>query len=155
MILDVKSTKVYLISPGTDKYKERLLSVFGRLVEAGFTNVTFYKSVTACNNTASLTNTVIEIFKKELNSSDPFFIIEDDCAFFHKYDTLELPDNFDVLYGGVSYWTYPHPLETLYLKTRPAIFENSPATVEPYNNTLVKVKGIYQHTLFCIIRVIF
>jgi hypothetical protein len=86
MILDIKSLKVYIISPGENKYRQRVLTVFDRLLDEGFRNITFFKSLVGPNNTASLTNTVLEIFKQELKNDKPFMIVEDDCAFFTKYD---------------------------------------------------------------------
>lgn len=68
MILDVKKTKVYIISPGENKYRDRVVTVFQRLLDEGFRNITFYKSAAGPNNTASLTNTVLEIFRKELKN---------------------------------------------------------------------------------------
>ncbi len=43
MIIDLKSTKIYLISPGVNKYRDRLYTVFSCLVEAGFQQVEFIK----------------------------------------------------------------------------------------------------------------
>jgi hypothetical protein len=142
MILDIKNTTVYLISPGENKYRDRVLTVFGRLLNEGFKNITFFKSVPGPNNTASLTNTVLEIFKKELYNNQPFFIIEDDCEFLTKYNNIELPDNWDVLYVGVSLWAYPHSIETLYTKPRPHIIHNSSNTVTSFNDSLVKIKSM-------------
>lgn len=140
--LNLKSTRIYLISPGTNKYRDRALSVLARLIDEGYQNVTFFKSLPGPNNTASLTNTCLEIFKRELTTTDPFIILEDDCAFFHKYDTLSLPPNWDALYLGVSAWAYPYPVETLYLKPRPHIVPHSEVTIESYNEELVRVKGM-------------
>jgi hypothetical protein len=142
MLLDIKDITVYIISPGTDNYRSKLITVFERVIDQGFKNVTFFKSVPGPNKTASLTNTVIEIFKRELNSDKPFIILEDDCAFFTKYDQIEIPDTTDVLYLGVSLWSYPYSPDTLYLMYRPNIVCNSIETVESYNNTLVKIKAM-------------
>jgi hypothetical protein len=142
MLLDIKSTRLYLISPAEGKYRDRAITVFTRLIDEGFKNITFIKSLPGPNGTASLTNTVIEIFNKELKNDTPFFILEDDIAFFHKRDTIELPDNCDTLYAGVSLWSYCAPIESLYSKVRPHIFPNSSSIVESYNNELVRVKGM-------------
>ena len=66
MNIDIKKVRVYIISPGENKYRDRILTVMGRLIDNGFKNITFFKSLDGPNNTASLTNTVIEIFKKEI-----------------------------------------------------------------------------------------
>jgi hypothetical protein len=142
MLLDIKSITVYIISPGVDNYRSKLLTVFERVVNEGFKNVTFFKSVPGPNKTASLTNTVLEIFKQELNNDKPFIILEDDCAFFTKYDQVEIPDTADMLYLGVSLWSYPYSVDTLYSMYRPNIICNSIDTVETYNNTLVKIQAM-------------
>ena len=142
MLLDIKNITVYIISPGTDKYRSKLITVFERVINEGFKNVVFFKSIPDSNKTVSLTNTVLEIFKRELNNDNPFIILEDDCAFFTKYDQIEIPDNADMLYLGVSLWSYPHSINTLYSVYRPDIVYNSMDTTESYNNTLVRIKGM-------------
>lgn len=142
MILDIKKTKVYIISPGENKYRDRVIIVFQRLLDEGFRNITFFKSVPGPNNTASLTNTVLEIFKKELKNDEPFIILEDDCAFFNKYSNIVMPDNTDALYLGVSLWSYTHPLQTLYSKPRPHIHQNTSAEVQSYNENITRIKGM-------------
>jgi hypothetical protein len=142
MLLNIKDITVYIISPGTNNYRSKLLTVLERVIDEGFKSVVFFKSVPDPNKTASLTNTVLEIFKRELNNDNPFIILEDDCAFFTKYDQVEIPDNTDMLYLGVSLWSYPYSTDTLYSMYRPDIVFNSIETVESYNNTLVKIKGM-------------
>jgi hypothetical protein len=142
MLLNIKDITVYIISPGTNNYRSKLLTVLERVIDEGFKSVVFFKSVPDPNKTASLTNTVLEIFKRELNNDNPFIILEDDCAFFTKYDQVEIPDNADMLYLGVSLWSYPYSADTLYSMYRPDIMFNSIETVESYNNTLVKIKGM-------------
>lgn len=142
MILDIKSLKVYIISPGENKYRQRVMTVFDRLLDEGFRNITFFKSLVGPNNTASLTNTVLEIFKQELKNDKPFMIVEDDCAFFTKYDKIEVPDNWDALYAGVSLWSYYYPLETLYTHPRPHIYPNSSSVVESYDSNLTRIKAM-------------
>jgi hypothetical protein len=142
MLLDIKNITVYIISPGINNYRNKLLTVFERVVNEGFKRVVFFKSLPGPNKTASLTNTVLEIFKQELNNDKPFIILEDDCAFFTKYDQIEIPENTDMLYLGVALWSYPYDINTLYLRERPNIIHNSIDTIESYNNTLVKIKGM-------------
>lgn len=142
MIIDIKDIKVYLISPATDKYRHRVNTVFGRLLDAGFKSIEFVRSLPSHNNVSSLTNTCIKIFKQEMNNIEPFIIIEDDCEFFYKYDKIEMPDEFDALYLGVSQWVYPHPVETIPIPVRPPIEHNSPSTIKSYNDNLTKIIGM-------------
>lgn len=142
MLLDIKDITVYIISPGVNTYRNKLITVFQRVVDEGFKNVVFFKSVPGPNKTASLTNTVIEIFKKELSNDTPFIILEDDCAFYTKYDQIQIPNNTDMLYLGVALWSYPYDINTLYSIQRPNIIRNSIDTVESYNDDLVKIMGM-------------
>ena len=125
MNIDIKKVRVYIISPGENKYRDRILTVMGRLIDNGFKNITFFKSLDGPNNTASLTNTVIEIFKKEINNEEPFIILEDDCELFTKYEMIDIPQNCDILYLGVALWSYPYSTDTLYTRNRPDIIKNS------------------------------
>jgi hypothetical protein len=142
MILDIKNIKIYLISPAEGKYRDRALTVFGRLIDEGFKNIVFVRSLAGPNNTASLTNTVMKIFREELKNDKPFLIVEDDIAFFNKCDTIELPSDCDLLYMGVSLWSYCYSIETLYSNARPHIFPNSSSVVTPYNDKLVRIKAM-------------
>ena len=142
MLVNLKKLRVYIISPGNNKYRERVLTVFERLLDEGFQNIIFYKSVQGIDGTASLTNTIIEIFKEELCRDEPFIILEDDCNFFNKYELIHIPDNTDIFYLGVSLWSYPYGIETLYYRNRPNIFENCPSTVKSYNEDLTIIKGM-------------
>jgi hypothetical protein len=141
MLLDIKKIRVYLISPGEGKYRERALTVLGRLMDAGFQHVTFFKSVKGMNNTASLTNTMLEIFSRELHTEDPFIVLEDDCAIFHDTNTVEIPDTAAALYLGVALWSYPYGVETLY-GSRPHIVQNSPLTVTSVSDILTRLRGM-------------
>lgn len=114
MRINIKTTKVYIVSPGTGKYESRVQTVFQRLVKQGYTNIEFFRSIPDSTGTNSLTRTVLEIFKKELRSCDqPFIIVEDDCQILTDHQEVECPDNADTVYLGVSQWIYPHSYDTL------------------------------------------
>jgi hypothetical protein len=140
MRIDVKKTKVYLISPATGKYTERLMTVFRRLITAGFSNIVFQRAIQDPSGTNSLTRTNLEIFRKEVNSNEPFIIMEDDCALWNDYDTIDIPDNADALYLGVSLWIYPHPYDTLNKGYH--IRENTPADIQSVDDQLTKINGM-------------
>lgn len=113
MLLNIKNTKTYVISPATGKYKERSEIVLQRLKDAGYTNVQLFISVPAKSGVESLTRTNYAIFEKELNNEEPFIILEDDINFYNNITTIEVPDDYDLLYLGVSKWVYPHDETTL------------------------------------------
>ena len=113
MLLNIKNTKVYLVSPGNGKYRPRLQTVFMRLVDQGYTNIEFFRSIPDPSGSDSLTRTNIEIFKKEMNNDNPFIIIEDDAQLLFDYETVDIPDNTDALYLGVANWVYPHGHDTI------------------------------------------
>jgi hypothetical protein len=142
MILNLRDIKVYIISPGTGKYQERLHTVFNRIVNAGFNRIEFFRSVQCEHIYDSLSLTYIEIFKKELHNSEPFIILEDDCQLWNNYNTIDIPDDYSLLYLGVSKWAYPHHVLSVYFENRPDIVENSYYTVKSINDTLVKVNSM-------------
>lgn len=142
MRIDLKSTQVYVISPGTGQYRDRMLTVLGRLMDQGYQHVTFVKSKPAASATASLTATLMDVFRTELRRDDPFIVLEDDCAFWHLRDTVEVPDSLDVLYLGVALWSYPYPVETLFRTDRPHIVRNHPGTVSEYDAHLTRLRGM-------------
>jgi len=140
--IDIKSTRVYLVSPGEGKYHNRLLTVFNRLVDAGFKRIQYFKSIPGKTGTSSLTSTFMEIFKIELDNDDPFIIIEDDAELYFDYDIVTVPTSCDILYLGVSYWAYLYPVTTCYSHGRPNICPNSEKSVQPYNQQLTKIGGM-------------
>jgi hypothetical protein len=141
MKISVKDIKVYLVSPGVDKYKHRLQTVFERLVDSGFKQIEFVRSVPGSNGTDSLSRTNLEIFKKELSGpSRPFLIVEDDVAISTDYESIEVPEDADAVYFGVSKWVYPHSFETLgrgyHIRT------NSSKDVIDSNVDVTRIKGM-------------
>jgi len=128
MHIALKDVKVYVVSPGAGKYLARLLSVFERLVTAGFGRVEFFKSlpslsdgaakeigVSSHTGTDSLARTIMAILTRELVGGirRPFIIVEDDVGIMTDADSVDVPDDADALYLGVSKWIYPHKYETL------------------------------------------
>jgi hypothetical protein len=142
MKLSLKDVKLYIISPGVDRYKSRLLTVFERLVSNGFKNIEFVRSIPDSNGIDSLTRTNLHIMRNELTFGHcrPFIIIEDDIALFHDIDIIETPEDADCIYLGVSKWVYPHPYETLGRGFH--IRENSSADVKDYNLDLTRMTGM-------------
>ena len=142
MRLDLKSTRVYVISPGTGVYRDRLLTIMGRLADQGYEHVTFVKSRPAATGTASLTATLMDIFRAELRNDDPFIVLEDDCAIWNICDSVDVPESMDALYLGVALWSYPHSVETLSWATRPHIIKNHAGTVSEYDANLTRLRGM-------------
>ncbi len=140
MILDIKSIKVYIISPGEGKYKERSAEVLKRVQDIGFKNAEIFKSIPDPNNTNSLTKTVIQIFNNEMNKSEPFIILEDDCAVFHNRDLLEIDEKSDMVYLGVASWIYPHDYWTLGKGYH--IRPNQSSDIIDYSECLTKINGM-------------
>lgn len=140
MLIDLHTTKVYVISPATGKYGTRFHTVFQTLVADGFSKIEFVRSVPDTSGTNSLTRTNLEIFKRELNGTDPFIIIEDDCAIDVHHTQIEVPDDVDAVYLGVSLWIYPHPYETLGKGYH--IRENTSRDIQQISDTLTKINGM-------------
>lgn len=155
MKISLKSVQVYVISPGTGKYTARLLTVFERLVAAGFERITFFKSLPSLSDgvakeigvsfhtgTDSLTRTVMAILTQELvgGMRRPFIVVEDDIGIMHDVDCVEIPDDADALYLGVSKWIYPHGFETLGRGFH--ITENGPLHVKDSSGDVTRILGM-------------
>ncbi len=144
--------KTYIISPAVGRYAERLNYVLTSLVSHNFQNVEHIQSLAAETPTQSLTNTVLSIFQRELArpTFEPFLILEDDVALRDQGEPAiplfetEIPSDTDVLYLGVSCWSYPHSVETLFFPAhrRPHIVWNSEQTVENFSPVLTRLKGM-------------
>jgi hypothetical protein len=143
MKIAIKDIKVYVVSPGTGAYSARLLTVFERLVATGFKRVEFFRALPSVSDpsskdpgisntsaTDSLSRTVLAILEHELvgRMRHPFIIVEDDVGIMTDIDHIDVPDNADALYLGVSKWIYPHKYETLGRGFH--IQENSPEYVK-------------------------
>jgi hypothetical protein len=141
MKLDIKNLKTYIISPATGRYKERFEITLERLKTIGFTNVELFISIPAENGTESLTNTQYAILKKELDNDHPFIILEDDLGIHKDVDSVEIPDNYDALYLGVSKWAYPHSVEAI---GNPSfhITRNSYEHSKDFSESLTKIEGV-------------
>ena len=155
MLLSIKDIKVYIVSPGTAHYVTRLHTVFERLVSNGFKRVEFFRSVASESElskketgvsihtgTDSLSRTILAILEHELvgGMRNPFIIVEDDVQVFHKYDLIEIPDDADAVYLGVSKWIYPHKYETLGRGFH--IQENGPTHVKDATEYTTRILGM-------------
>jgi hypothetical protein len=140
MIIDLKAIKVYIISPGEGKYKERSAEVLKRVQEVGFKHVEIFKSIPDANNTNSLTKTVIQIFNNEMDGSEPFIILEDDCAVFYDKNAIEIDEKADMVYLGVASWIYPHDYSTLGKGYH--IRPNQSSDIIDYSESLTKINGM-------------
>lgn len=105
--------KVYVISPATGHYYDRLQTVLERLKTHGFQDVEYVPSVPDVNRTNSLSRTNLRIFEKELQGTRPFLILEDDVQVEHLTPSLPIPEDACALYLGVSMWIYPSSYASL------------------------------------------
>jgi hypothetical protein len=142
MRINLKEIKVYLISPGVDKYAARLSSVHSRLVAAGFKHIEFTRALPGSNGTDSLARTNIAIMEGELvrGGCRPFIIFEDDVAIFHDTNSFEVPEDADAVYLGVSKWIYPHGFDTLGRGFH--IRQNSAADIKDINSDVTQITGM-------------
>ncbi len=78
-----------------------------------------------------------------MNQDRPFMILEDDCALFHKYDSVCVPDDCSLLYLGVSLWMYPHDTRTLQISSRQFPIEpHTSIHIFSYDENLTRIKGM-------------
>jgi hypothetical protein len=142
MKIDIRTVQVFLVSPGEGRYRGRALTVFQRLLDAGFKRITFVKSIPDNAGMNSLTRTNLLLFRESLKTTEPFILLEDDCEIWNMpSDPLDLPDDADAVYLGVSQWIYPHPYERLGQNFTP-IVQNGPPFIESVSDTVTRVKGM-------------
>jgi hypothetical protein len=141
MKLDIKNLKTYVISPANGKYKERCEITLQRLKTIGFTNVELFISIPAENVVESLTHTEYAIFKKELDNDQPFTILEDDLGIHNNIDSLEVPDDYDAIYLGLSKWAYPYSVDSIG-KPGYHIVRNAPEHSKDFSEHLTKIEGV-------------
>lgn len=144
MKINIKDVKVYLISPCVGKYAGRVRIVLDRLMSQGFKRIEIIKSVEDPVPINSLNRTNIEIFEIEKASHEPFIILEDDCGLYNLFDGYEwvdIPDDADAVYLGVSKWIYPHSLASLY-GLRESIQENTSEFLINTEGSCVQIKGM-------------
>lgn len=142
--MDLRQVKVYVISPGTGKYKSRLLHTLTKLHQVGFQNIEHVMSVFDENPTNSLSKTNLVIFEKEKNRNDPFMIIEDDIqieeGITDEMWTIQVPHDAAAVYLGVSMWVYPHEYHTLSCGKHIRFI--SPEETVSHNDRLVYIQGM-------------
>lgn len=146
MDISIMECKIYVISPGKGKYRDRLMTSFRRLVDMGFHHVEFVRSVPDDSSTTnSLTRTVMLIFEKELHETRPFIIVEDDVQVFQIQRTIHVPMDAHLVYLGVAWWLYPFPPSSLFHKDRQKSFHICPMRkqlVGSLDDDLVSVSGM-------------
>ena len=142
MKLDIRSVQVFLLSPGEGRWRGRALTVFQRLLDAGFKRISFVKSVPDTAGMNSLTRTNLLVFQEQLNTTEPFLLLEDDCEIWNlPTEPIEIPDDADAVYVGVSQWIYPHPYQRLNQNFTP-ILPNAPPFVLSASDTCTRIRGM-------------
>jgi hypothetical protein len=104
MIINLKDTTFYFLTHKNPMRRNHILEEFKdyKLIEI---NPLVYQSKfkSGCSG-------FLKIIDKALQEQDrtkpfkPFIIIEDDVSFFHKRETIETPNDTDILYIGISAW---------------------------------------------------
>jgi len=142
MEIDLLKTKIYLVSTGEGKYRERLRINIMRLVDRGFTRIEYVKSVPDESITNSLSKTQLQIMDGEAEGTEPFMILEDDIDIRHFIRHLTVPRDASAVYLGVSLNVYPHAFETVGRGF--GIRNVQPSDLSPCeaNDDLVRIKGI-------------
>jgi hypothetical protein len=142
--MDLRQVKVYVISPATGKYENRLRNTLSTLQQVGFQNIEHVRSVPDENHTNSLSRTNLLIFEKEQNNTGPFIIMEDDIQvedlitddMWH----LTIPEDAVAVYLGVSLWVYPYEYHTLSCGKHIRFI--TPEETIPYDERLVLIRGM-------------
>ena len=131
MIIKLKDILTIYINPDhNEKYHNRKIHMDALLEKLEFTNVVHYKS-SSLNYPFCLNLAYLDIFIKY---KPPFLLLEDDVEY--NFDTipdeLEIPDNTDGLYLGLSTGG-GHKINN---------YDHGNSSLIPFNSTLVKVKNM-------------
>ena len=144
--LDLMGCRVYMISPGTGKYRERAVLCFERLLDYGFRHIEMVRSIPDSYPINSLTKTVLWIMEREKHTSPPlpFLIVEDDIHPMHLSTQIDIPKNADAIYLGLSHWIYPHPYDSLGsgLHIRPSHSSDFTETDDTISDPIVRIHGM-------------
>lgn len=139
--MDLREVRVYVISPGTGKFRKRLQETITRLRSAGFTKIEHVWSVPDPNPTDSLSRTNLVIWEKEQDRAGPFLVVEDDIQVVPGAGfVLTLPPGAAAIYLGVSVWVYPYEYHTLSCGKN--IRHITGHDTRPYDDHLVEVRGM-------------
>ena len=142
--MDLRQVKVYVISPGVGKYKERLQNTLTKLRHVGFQDIEHVSSVPDDNVTNSLSRTNLVIFEKEKDKTEPFLIIEDDIQIEDCIEDslwcLTVPPDAVAVYLGVSLWVYPYEYHTLSCGKHIRFI--TPLEAVPYDDRFVQIQGM-------------
>lgn len=113
MKIKLLDCRVYIISPGENNYRDRLITSITRLIDYGFKHVHYVKSIPDTSKTNSLSKTTLWIMEQEMCRNDPFIIVDDDIQIHQIHRTVNVPDDASAVYLGLSHWIYPYKYETL------------------------------------------
>jgi hypothetical protein len=138
--MNILECKLYIISPGINKYNKRIKECFSRLVDAGFKNIEFVRSIVHENKTQSLCMTTEWILKKELNNNQPFMIVDDDIQIENFEPIIDIPSDAAAIYLGICIWMYPFPYNTIGKGWN--IYPIDSPFVQSYNDELTRIKGM-------------
>ena len=110
--LDLREVKSYVIN--MDSQPDRLTQVSSRLNELGVTperfRATAYEGVTGTTSQQGFLGCAQSHYNLLENASAPLLILEDDVVpTEHWYPVLDIPDDVDLVYLGVSNWGYVKP----------------------------------------------
>lgn len=104
MIIDLSNIKTFLINLEKDEEKKK--SSISTLNKANISNVNIFNAIERSPGRIGLAISFKKIFSKIENHSDPILICEDDIRInktnLLDIDKIEIPDNADALYIGIS-----------------------------------------------------
>jgi hypothetical protein len=139
--MNVLDVKIYIISPGTGKYKNRLESSMKTLSTLGFKDIEHIKSIEdTYSNIDSLSKTFSFILDNEMDMKKPFIIVEDDINVLNFTKFLNTPEDAHCIYLGSCVWVYPYPYKTINTGYNIRLIE--PLDSEDYDEEYVRIKGM-------------
>lgn len=100
----LKITDLPVLYINLEKDIQRRRTLERKLAEKGFGNVIRIEGVRTTPKVKGVAEAHIRAMEEVLRIDGPVLVLEDDVMFFEDYDSIEIPDDTDAFYLGISSW---------------------------------------------------
>lgn len=111
MEIDIRKTQIYYIN--LDEHQERNLSFINKMKQAGFEDSRISRIAGIRKDGIQKDSVYVGCFhsqlktlKKALQGPFPFMILEDDCEINQVPESIDVPDDGEAVYIGISAWGF-------------------------------------------------
>jgi GR25 family glycosyltransferase involved in LPS biosynthesis len=100
--LNIKKIPIYIINLA--KHRNKLDKITSDLLKYNFTNINIFPAL--YDKIPGVGCALSHKTLLESNIDPPYLVLEDDCVICNNLESIEIPDNADALYLGISKWGY-------------------------------------------------